>query len=152
MGFGGEDGTGTCQKAFSVARSREGYKVRAFYAAPALALEEGGVLDREAASRGVTLRLPDQEIPLLPPAVEQKVRLSAAEARPALCLEISLDADLRIRRCKLRLRRVKPTVVPASEIPASLGKRPISLRSLRKTAYVCTHTHINTHTHMYLHI
>jgi|GEM_PF-1480636 len=119
VGFGGEDGTDTCQKAFSVARSREGYKVRAFYAAPALALEEGGVLDREAASRGVTLRLPDQEIPLLPPAVEQKVRLSAAEARPALCLEISLDADLRIRRCKLRLRRVKPTVVPASEIPAS---------------------------------
>ena len=118
VGFGEADGEGTCERAFSVARTRRGYRVRAFYAAPALALEEGGVLDREAASRGVALRLPDQDIPLLPPALERKVRLSAAEARPSLSLEIYLDADLRLRRWKLRLRRVRPAVVPVSEVPA----------------------------------
>ncbi len=118
VGFGEADGEGTCERAFSVARTRRGYRVRAFYAAPALALEEGGVLGREAASRGVALRLPDQDIPLLPPALERKVRLSAAEARPSLSLEIYLDADLRLRRWKLRLRRVRPAVVPVSEVPA----------------------------------
>ena len=97
--------------------------MRACLAAPALAVAEGDALDREAASRGIALALPDRDIPMLPPAVEHLIALNADEFRPAVIVDIYLDGNLRVRKSKLRLRRVKAICLPAADVGTPPGLR-----------------------------
>ena len=92
-------------------------------AAPALALAEGGALDTEAASRGIALALPDRDIPMLPPAIQHLIALNADEFRPAVIVDIYLDGNLKVRRMKLRLRRVRAICLPVADVGTPTGLR-----------------------------
>ena len=55
---------------------------------PALWVEDGGAIDQEAAARGLSVRLLEREIPMLPPELTDACRLTADEARPVLILSV----------------------------------------------------------------
>ena len=77
-------------------------------AVPALWVEAGGPIDREAAARGLTARLLEGDLPMLPPELTRACRLTPDEARPVLTLSVRLDRDLTPGRVRLSLGRVRP--------------------------------------------
>ncbi|MFH1566380.1 MAG: hypothetical protein ABIL09_00150 [Gemmatimonadota bacterium] len=97
-----------CGCAVRVQRRLRGFRVSLYLSAPALLVPAGSRLDEEARTRGVRLHLPEAEIPLLPEEVGEAVALRASRLTPCLALDLRLDRTLTLRRCRLRLRRVRP--------------------------------------------
>ena len=125
---------GVCEQAFSVRRTFFGYRVGIHLASPALLFERGAQLLDEAMERGNSLHLPDQAIPLLPPALTSAAGLTSTSRRSALTVELRCDRHWQIRDFSIGLRRVCPRrVLDGEEIEALL---PIDrhLRWLRDLA------------------
>ena len=85
-------GSKDLDQAFGAVEEADGYMVRYAIADPAVFVDPGGAVDREARKRGQTLYAPDGRIPLYPPAVsEGAASLLANQVRPAVLWELSLD-------------------------------------------------------------
>lgn len=81
-------------QAVALARHGRGYLVRYAIADVAAFVAPGGLLDAEARSRGTTVYLPDDKVPLHPPVLsEGAVSLLPDGDRQALVWRIELDAD-----------------------------------------------------------
>ena len=106
----GED----CDRAFGIRRTLFGYRVSVHYASPAL-LEEGEMVDAVARERASSLHLPERMIPMLPAAVVARCRLTSAERRPALTVELRFGRDGRLKGRKILVRRMRPAQVLAWE-------------------------------------
>jgi len=79
-----------------------------YFAIPGRLVSPGSALDDEARTRGVSLPLPDQALPLLPDSLAQAVCLREGVVQPALSVELRLGADLEPSGCRLVLRRIRP--------------------------------------------
>ena len=107
-------GAGLCvtscgQRAYRLRRSLLGGTVVDIHmAVPALWVEDGGAIDQEAAARGLSVRLLEREIPMLPPELSDACGLTADEARPVLILSVRLDRELVLRKVRLSLGRARP--------------------------------------------
>ncbi len=99
------------ERAYRLRRSLLGRTILDIHmAAPALWLEAGGALDQEAAARGLSVRLLERDIPMLPPEVTEACRLTPDESRPVLRLSVRLDRELTPSRVRLSLGRARPRV------------------------------------------
>ena len=97
------------ERAYRLRRSLLGHTIVDIHmAVPALWVEAGTAVDQEAAARGVTVRLLEREIPMLPAELTEACRLTPAEARPVLTLSVRLDRKLVPRKVRLSLGRVRP--------------------------------------------
>ena len=120
-------GAGLCvtrcgQRAYRLRRSLLGHTVVDIHmAVPALWVEDGGAIDQEAAARGLSVRLLEGEIPMLPPEVTDACRLTADEARPVLILSVRLDRELAPRKVRLSLGRARPRAA----LQAGEGSAPV---------------------------
>jgi len=106
----GED----CDRAFGMRRTLFGYRVSVHLASPAL-LGEGEMVDAMARERASSLHLPERMIPMLPAAVVAHCRLTPAERRSALTVELRFGRDGRLKGRKILVRRVRPVKVLAWE-------------------------------------
>lgn len=80
--------------AFSVSRLPNGnWRIGVHIAAPALALEKGGELDRIAAKRLSTVYMPGNKITMLPPEVIAQFSLDERGVHPALSFYAEADAE-----------------------------------------------------------
>ena len=110
-------GAGLCatacgERAYRLRRSLTGRTVVDIHmAVPVLWLEAGGVLDQEAAARGLTVRLLEGDIPMLPEELTEACRLTPDEARPVLTLSVRLDRELTPGRVRLSVGRARPRAV-----------------------------------------
>ena len=120
-------GAGLCvtscgQRAYRLRRSLLGHTVVDIHmAVPALWVEDGGAIDQEAAVRGLSVRLLEREIPMLPPELSDACRLTADEARPVLILSVRLDRELVPRKVRLSPGRVRPRAA----LEAGEGRAPV---------------------------
>ncbi len=104
-GIAAEDGA--CAWAFSLRRTWSGFKLGLHFPAPGLLLAPGGALQQDVATRGAALRLPDREVPLLPPEIAAEAALSTGERRPSLTVEVRLNKGFAIEAYTVGLRRVR---------------------------------------------
>lgn len=120
-------GAGLCvtrcgQRAYRLRRSLLGHTVVDIHVAvPALWVEDGGAIDQEAAARGLSVRLLEREIPMLPPELTDACRLTADEARPVLILSVRLDRELAPRKVRLSVGRARPRAA----LEAGEGSAPV---------------------------
>ena len=120
-------GAGLCvtrcgQRAYRLRRSLLGHTVVDIHVAvPALWVEDGGAIDQEAAARGLSVRLLEREIPMLPPELTDACRLTADEARPVLILSVRLDRELAPRKVRLSVGRARPRAA----LKAGEGSAPV---------------------------
>jgi len=99
---------GDCERAISIRRRLfGGCVVGVHFASPALMVAPDGHVEAEARERGVSVRLPDRIIRMIPAAVATKLRLTTEELRPTLTVEVRLDSRLRVQDHSIRLRRVR---------------------------------------------
>lgn len=97
-----------CFLAASSQRWPGGYRVAVYVPALSLLVPAGSHVDEEARSRGVALHLPDRTLPLIPQPLLEMASLTEEAVVPCLVVEAVLGRDLKVRRCRLRLRRVCP--------------------------------------------
>ncbi len=120
-------GAGLCvtrcgQRAYRLRRSLLGHTILDIHmAVPALWVEDGGAIDQEAAARGLSVRLLEREIPMLPPELTDACRLTTDEARPVLILSVRLDRELAPRKVRLSLGRARPRAA----LEAGEGSAPV---------------------------
>ena len=105
-------------------RTIRGFRVQLYLPLVAAAVPPGTALDRDAATRATSIELPDRRIPLLPPVVEQALRFRGGRTSPSLRIGVVLGLDLRIRDCRIALRRIRPRMVSAP--PYGTGSRETS--------------------------
>ncbi len=98
---------GVRDRAFSFRRTLLGYRVGIHLALPAALVREGGLIEAEIMSRGATLTLPEQTIPLVPPQVIEAAEWSNRRQTTALSIELLLDRNSSLRRSTIRLRRMR---------------------------------------------
>ena len=127
------------ERAYRLRRSLLGRTIVDIHmAVPALWVEAGGVLDLEAAARGLSVRLPEREIPMLPPELIRACRLTPDEARPILTLSVRLDRELTPGRVRLSRGRARPllTLEDGGGRPpvARLARLAAKLRRRRRDA------------------
>ena len=114
-------------------RTIRGFRVQVYLPLVAAAVPAGSALDREAANRATSIGLPDRRIPLLPSSLEEALRFRGERATPSLRIEAVLGRDLRIRGCRIALRRIRPRMVSAP--PSGTGSRETGrLRTLAEVA------------------
>ena len=107
-------GAGLCatacgERAYRLRRGLTGRAIVDIHmAVPVLWLEAGGVLDQEAAARGLTVRLLERDLLMLPEELTRACRLTPDEARPVLTLSVRLDRDLTPGRVRLSMGRARP--------------------------------------------
>ncbi len=106
--FSVDDATTTeIDDAFSVTPLPDGgYSVGIHIAAPAIGIDLGSQLDREAATRLSTVYMPGAKITMLPASVIAHFSLSEGRNAPALSFYVELNADLSIRGNRTALERV----------------------------------------------
>jgi exoribonuclease II len=83
-----------------------GYSVGIHIAAPAVGIDIGSPLDREAATRLSTVYMPGAKITMLPEAVIAHFSLSEGHNAPTLSFYVELAADLRVLGNRTVLERV----------------------------------------------
>ena len=132
-------GAGLCvtscgQRAYRLRRSLLGHTVVDIHLAlPALWVEEGGAIDQEAAARGLSVRLLEREIPMLPPELSDACRLTADEALPVLVLSVRLDREQVPRKVRLSLGRARPrAALQAGEGSAPVRRLAVLAEGLRQ--------------------
>jgi exoribonuclease-2 len=106
--FSIDDATTTeIDDAFSVTRLPDGgYSIGIHIAAPAIGIDVGSPLDREAATRLSTVYMPGGKITMLPASVIEHFSLSQGRHAPALSLYVELGSDLRVQGNRTVLERV----------------------------------------------
>lgn len=100
---------GDCYQAFSIRRGLLGYIVGIHFASPAFLIPQGGCVQAGAADRGAAIYLPDRLVPMLPPEVTSKLRLTTEARRPTLTVEVRLNGPLRVRRSSITVKRIRVT-------------------------------------------
>ena len=110
-------------------RTIRGFRLQVYLPLVAAAVPAGSALDRDAADRATSIELPDRRIPLVPPALEEALRFRGERATPSLRIEVVLGRDLRIRDCRIALRRIRPRMI-SSEASIAGGRAPGGLRAL----------------------
>jgi len=116
------DADGGCLLAASARRWPGGFLVTVHVPALALLAPPGSQVDEEARTRGVSLRLPDRYLPLVPEPLLAMASLSPQAVVPCVSAEVLLGRDLEVRRCRLRRRRVRVRGVwRDSDGPAAAG-------------------------------
>ncbi len=94
--------------AFHVQSTDDGYLLTLALACPALYWHFGGVLDRAVLHRGTSIYLPEGDCHMLPEVLGTAAySLLAGTPRPALCVEIPVDAQGRYGSCRTYLARVR---------------------------------------------
>lgn len=94
--------------AFHVQPTDDGYLLTLALACPALYWHFGGALDRAVLHRGTSIYLPEGDCHMLPEVLGTAAySLVADEPRPALCVEVPVDADGRYGSCRTYLARVR---------------------------------------------
>ena len=94
--------------AFHVQSTDDGYLLTLALACPALYWHFGGVLDRAVLHRGTSIYLPEGDCHMLPEVLGTAAySLLAGTPRPALCVEIPVDAHGRYGSCRTYLARVR---------------------------------------------
>ena len=94
--------------AFHVQSTDDGYLLTLALACPALYWRFGGVLDRAVLHRGTSIYLPEGDCHMLPEVLGTAAySLLAGTPRPALCVEIPVDAQGRYGSCRTYLARVR---------------------------------------------
>ena len=74
-----------------------GWELFIHIADPSAYVDRGTALDKEARSRGTSVYLPGQTVPMFPPVLsEDKMSLVAGERRPALTTKVIFDDQLQI--------------------------------------------------------
>jgi len=106
--YGFVDG-GSTDRAISIRRRLFGYTVGIHLASPALLIPSQGQIQNEAAERGASIRTPGQIVPLLPPEVASRAKLTTDEHRPALTIEVRYNSKLEMQGWSIGLRRVRLT-------------------------------------------
>ncbi|MEN3113296.1 ribonuclease catalytic domain-containing protein [Uliginosibacterium paludis] len=106
--FSIDDATTTeIDDAFSlVAREGGGWTVGIHIAAPGLGIRPGCPIDAVARKRLSTVYMPGNKITMLPDGIVEAYTLGAGQARPALSLYVSLNADYSIAGMESRIERV----------------------------------------------
>lgn len=93
--------------AFHVQPTDDGYLLTLALACPALYWHFGGALDRAVLHRGTSIYLPEGDCHMLPEVLGTAAySLLAGTPRPALCVEIPVDAQGRYGSCRTYLARV----------------------------------------------
>ena len=94
--------------AFHVQSTDDGYLLTLALACPALYWHFGGVLDRAVLHRGTSIYLPEGDCHMLPEVLGTAAySLLAGTPRPALCVEMPVDAQGRYGSCRTYLARVR---------------------------------------------
>ena len=94
--------------AFHVQPTDDGYLLTLALACPALYWRFGGALDRAVLHRGTSIYLPEGDCHMLPEVLGTAAySLLAGTPRPALCVEIPVDAQGRYGSCRTYLARVR---------------------------------------------
>ncbi|MGE4312009.1 ribonuclease catalytic domain-containing protein [Desulfovibrio sp.] len=94
--------------AFHVQPTDDGYLLTLALACPALYWRFGGALDRAVLHRGTSIYLPEGDCHMLPEVLGTAAySLLAGTPRPALCVEIPVDAHGRYGSCRTYLARVR---------------------------------------------
>ena len=94
--------------AFHVQSTDDGYLLTLALACPALYWRFGGALDRAVLHRGTSIYLPEGDCHMLPEVLGTAAySLLAGTPRPALCVEIPVDAQGRYGSCRTYLARVR---------------------------------------------
>ena len=94
--------------AFHVQPTDDGYLLTLALACPALYWHFGGVLDRAVLHRGTSIYLPEGDCHMLPEVLGTAAySLLAGTTRPALCVEVPVDAQGRYGSCRTYLARVQ---------------------------------------------
>ncbi|MDY0260331.1 MAG: ribonuclease catalytic domain-containing protein [Desulfovibrio sp.] len=94
--------------AFHVQSTDDGYLLTLALACPALYWRFGGALDRAVLHRGTSIYLPEGDCHMLPEVLGTAAySLLAGTPRPALCVEIPVDAHGRYGSCRTYLARVR---------------------------------------------
>ncbi len=94
--------------AFHVQSTDDGYLLTLALACPALYWHFGGALDRAVLHRGTSIYLPEGDCHMLPEVLGTAAySLLAGTPRPALCVEIPVDAQGRYGSCRTYLARVR---------------------------------------------
>lgn len=96
-----------CLLAVGVRRWPGGWRAAVYVPAVAMLVPDPSQTDEEARARGVALRLPDQYLPMVPEPLLEVASLTTDGATPCLVIEIDLGRDLKVRRSRLYLRRVR---------------------------------------------
>lgn len=106
--FSIDDATTTeIDDAFSlVAREGGGWTIGIHIAAPGLGIRPGCPIDAVARKRLSTVYMPGNKITMLPDGIVEAYTLGAGQARPALSLYVSLNADYSIAGMESRIERV----------------------------------------------
>ncbi len=128
-------GSRDLDQAVGIERRDRGYRVHYAIADVASWLAPGGALDTEARTRGLTLYLPDQRVPLHPPVLsEGAASLLPAVDRPAVLWELDLDADGNVERSHARRATVRSRELlsyPEAQARIDAGHHPM-LQLLRE--------------------
>ena len=94
--------------AFFVRSEGDGFSLTLALACPALAWPFGGALDKAVLRRGTSIYLPEGVCHMLPERLGTHVfSLVAGEARPALCVRVSVDHGGRAGACEVFLARAR---------------------------------------------
>ena len=94
--------------AFHVQSTDDGCLLTLALACPALYWHFGGALDRAVLHRGTSIYLPEGDCHMLPEVLGTAAySLLAGTPRPALCVEIPVDAQGRYSSCRTYLARVR---------------------------------------------
>ncbi|WP_354697883.1 nuclease [Paraconexibacter sp. AEG42_29] len=100
-----------------------GYRVSYAIADVGAFVDPGGAIDREAHARAVTAYLPEQRVPLHPPALsEGAASLLPGVDRPAFVWQLDLDAAGELTRTKLRRAIVRSSArLDYGSVPGEVG-------------------------------
>jgi exoribonuclease-2 len=94
--------------AFHVQSTDDGYLLTLALACPALYWHFGGALDKAVLHRGTSIYLPEGDCHMLPEVLGTAAySLLAGTPRPALCVEIPVDAHGRYGSCRTYLARAR---------------------------------------------
>ncbi|MFT4301547.1 MAG: ribonuclease catalytic domain-containing protein [Desulfovibrio sp.] len=94
--------------AFHVQPAEDGYLLTLALACPALYWPFGSPLDKAVLHRGTSIYLPEGDCHMLPEVLGTAAySLIANESRPALCVEVPVDANGRYGSCRAYLARVR---------------------------------------------
>ena len=100
-----------------------GHSLSVYFAIPGLLVPPGSAVDEEARTRGVSLALPDQVIPLLPDPVAQTACLLEGVVQPVLSVDMQLGADMQPCGGRIALRRVRPhRILTTDEVGQTQGR------------------------------
>jgi exoribonuclease II len=94
--------------AFSLTRLDNGnFSVGIHIAAPALGIEPGSVLDREAAKRMSTVYFPGCKITMLPEPVVERFTLAEAKQCPAVSMYVEVTPELQVIALRTEVEQVR---------------------------------------------